>query len=91
MSLTANPAPTSTPLTAPIPSIRPSSASSLSNTGSPRPAGAPSTITSTTPPAESPCRQIALQASSIAWAASMSGQLTTGCTPNRSRISSAAM
>ena len=42
MSLTAKPAPTSTPLTAPMPSIRPSSASSLSNTGSPSPTGAPS-------------------------------------------------
>ena len=51
----AKPAPTSTPFTAPTPmKAYASRASSLSNTGSPRPAGTPLMRSSTTPPRVSP-------------------------------------
>ncbi len=90
ISFTAKPAPTSTPLTAPMPSIPPSAASSLQKTGSPSPAGTPSATSSTTPPEESPAADTRVAASSIPAAASGSGQFTTWCTPYRSRTSPGA-
>ena len=69
------PLPISNPLAAGRDSIAPArAASSLSNTGSPRPAGTPRQTHSTTPPRESPSRRAPSMASTIRSAATGSGQ-----------------
>jgi len=71
------PAPISTAFTAPMPiRARARSASSLSNTGSPRPGGTPSAIISTTPPRLSPSFLTSSSRFSILSAATGSGQRT---------------
>ena len=73
-SAAANPAPNSIPFTAPIESIAfASSASSLSKTGSPSPAGQPFITHSTIPPALSQFLRSSSIFSSIFFAASLSG------------------
>ena len=77
MRAEAKPAPISKPRTAPtLISACASSASSLSNTGSPSPAGTPSAITSTRPPTESPASFASAIARSIRTAAAGSGDRT---------------
>ena len=74
---TSKPSPISTPLTAPMfISILARSPSSLSNTGSPSPAGTLTAMVSTIPPTESPSCFLAKISSSISPAASRSAQRT---------------
>ena len=86
----ANPEPISKPLAALIASIAPARPlSSLSNTGSPSPAGAPTATHSTTPPTESPAAFASAISASILTAASGSGQ-RTAVRSTASRVTSSA-
>jgi hypothetical protein len=77
MCVAANPEPISNPLVAGRLSIAfAKSASSLSNTGSPSPAGMPRTTHSITPPTESPSSRICPISDSILFAAATSGHRT---------------
>ena len=84
-----NPLPISKPLAAGRDSMAPArAASSLSNTGSPRPGGTPRQTHSTTPPRESPSRRAASMASTIRAAADGSGQ-RVGPASTSSRVNAA--
>ena len=91
MSAPRKPLPSSTPLAAgKLNKPRPSSASSLSKTGSPRPAGTPRATKRTTPPTVSPRRRTASIRATIAALAAGSGQRTAEASmAARSRSSTA--
>ena len=87
-SVPAKPLPISKPLEAGSDNIaRPRSASSLSKTGAPRPAGTPRATHRTTPPRESWARLAASMASTMRAAASGSGQrVGVASTPARTTV-----